>query len=73
MQREHFRDSIRPFFLVEALRDVVQDFNARVNEQFSETFKHLNEGVAKLLVWQEQHVETISVQTSIKYSLGEEE
>ena len=73
MQREHFRDSIRPFFLVEALRDVVQDFNARINEQFGENFKHLKEGVAKLRVWQEQHVETITVQTSIKYSLGDEE
>jgi len=52
---------------------VVQDFNARINEQFGENFKHLKEGVAKLRVWQEQHVETISVQTSIKYSLGEEE
>ena len=52
---------------------MVQDFNARINEQFGENFKHLNEGVAKLLVWQGQHVETISVQTSIKYSLGEEE
>ena len=60
MQREHFRDSIRPFFLVEALRDVVQDFNARINEQFSENFKHLNAGAAKLMVWHEQRVETIN-------------
>jgi methyl-accepting chemotaxis protein len=41
--------------LVEALRDVIRDFNARINEQFGENFKHLNDGVAKLLVWQEQH------------------
>lgn len=49
--------------LVEALRDVIKDFNAKINEQFGENFRHLNEGVAKLLVWQEQHkehVETIS-------------
>jgi hypothetical protein len=52
---------------------VVKDFNARINEQFGENFKQLNEGVAKLLVWQEQHVETITVQTSIKYSLEDEE
>lgn len=50
--------------LVEALRDVIRDFNARINEQFGENFKHLNEGVAKMLVWQEQHrqhVETMAV------------
>lgn len=41
--------------LVEALRDVIRDFNARINEQFGENFKHLNDGVAKLLVWQDQH------------------
>lgn len=50
--------------LVEALRDVIKDFNAHINEQFGENFKHLNEGVAKLLVWQEQHrrhVETMAI------------
>ena len=49
--------------LVEALRDVIKDFNARINEQFGENFRHLNEGVAKLLIWQEQHrqhVETMA-------------
>lgn len=49
--------------LVEALQEVIRDFNARINEQFGENFKHLNEGVAALLVWQEQHkahVEAVS-------------
>jgi len=40
--------------LVEALRDVIRDFNARINEQFGENFKQLNLAVGKLLVWQEQ-------------------
>jgi hypothetical protein len=50
--------------LVEALRDVIKDFNVRITEQFGENFKHLNDGVAKLLVWQEQHrqhVETMAI------------
>ena len=50
--------------LVEALRDVIKDFNSHINEQFGENFKHLNEGVEKLLVWQEQHrrhVETMAI------------
>ena len=43
---------------------MIRDFNVRINEQFGENFKHLNEGVAKLLVWQEQHrqhVETMAI------------
>lgn len=40
--------------LVEALREVILDFNAKVNEQFGENFKQLNLAVGKLLVWQEQ-------------------
>ena len=47
--------------LIEALRDVINDFNARINEQFGENFKHLNEGVAKLLIWQEQHKAHVEV------------
>jgi len=54
--------------LVEALRDVIKDFNARINEQFGENFKHLNEGVAKLLVWQEQHRQHVE---SMALRLGE--
>ena len=47
--------------LVKALQEVIKDFNAKINEQFGENFKQLNEAVAKLLDWQEQykiHVET---------------
>jgi ABC-type transporter Mla subunit MlaD len=41
--------------LIEALRSVIQDFNAKITEQFGENFKHLNEAVGQLLVWQQQH------------------
>jgi hypothetical protein len=49
--------------MIEALREVIRDFNSRINEQFGENFKHLNEAVGNLLIWQEQHkqhVETMS-------------
>jgi len=49
--------------LVEALRDVIRDFNAKLTEQFGENFKQLNEAVGKLLVWQNQykiHIETMT-------------
>lgn len=41
--------------LIDALTQVMQDFNAKINEQFGENFKHLNEAVGKLLEWQEQY------------------
>jgi outer membrane protein OmpA-like peptidoglycan-associated protein len=41
--------------LVEALRDVIKDFNAKITEQFGDNFKALNDSVGKLLVWQERY------------------
>ncbi|MGR6035950.1 MAG: hypothetical protein ACU4EQ_12000 [Candidatus Nitrosoglobus sp.] len=41
--------------LVEALRDVIKDFNSKLTEQFGDNFKQLNEAVGRLLVWQEQY------------------
>jgi ABC-type transporter Mla subunit MlaD len=38
--------------LIEALQEVIRDFNAKINEQFGENFKHLNDAVGKLLGWQ---------------------
>jgi HEAT repeat protein len=39
--------------LVEALRDLIKDFNAKLTEQFGDNFKQLNEAVGKLVVWQD--------------------
>jgi biopolymer transport protein ExbB/TolQ len=41
--------------LIEALREVIRDFNAKINEQFGDNFKQLNEAVGKLLEWQERY------------------
>jgi len=41
--------------LVEALRDVIRDFNQKLTEQFGENFKQLNTAVGRLLAWQEQY------------------
>jgi hypothetical protein len=41
--------------LVEALRDVIKDFNQKLTEQFGENFKQLNSAVGHLLTWQEQY------------------
>jgi ABC-type transporter Mla subunit MlaD len=41
--------------LVAALSEVVRDFNAQINVQFGENFRHLNEGVERLVSWQAQY------------------
>jgi hypothetical protein len=40
--------------LVEALRDVIKDFNAKITEQFGDNFRALNAAVGQLLIWQER-------------------
>lgn len=50
--------------LVKALQDVIKDFNAKINEQFGENFKQLNQAVEKLLVWQNQYTDYIDASTN---------
>ena len=48
--------------LIQALEQVIRDFNTQLNEQFGENFKQLNEAVGALLGWQENyraHVEAL--------------
>ena len=47
--------------LISALNEVLRDFNTKINEQFGDNFKELNEAVRALLEWQENykdHVDT---------------
>ena len=41
--------------LIEALKTVIEEFNAKISEQFGENFKQLNEAVGKTVAWQEQY------------------
>lgn len=41
--------------LIDALREVIRDFNTKISEQFGENFKHLNASVEKLVIWQQQY------------------
>jgi methyl-accepting chemotaxis protein len=41
--------------LIEALKEVIRDFNTKIGEQFGENFRHLNAAVEKLVVWQQQY------------------
>src|SRR5207245_6683882 len=41
--------------LIEALKEVIRDFNAKINEQFGDNFSQLNSAVERVLVWQEAY------------------
>lgn len=41
--------------LIEALKEVIRDFNNKITEQFGENFKQLNEAVGRTLIWQQQY------------------
>jgi hypothetical protein len=45
--------------LVEALQQVITDFNEKISEQFGDNFKQLNQAVGKLLDWQRQHIDHV--------------
>ncbi|MBP7645969.1 MAG: hypothetical protein KA751_04365 [Comamonas sp.] len=45
--------------LIDALKEVIADFNAKINEQFGENFKQLNSAVEHLVVWQRQYREEL--------------
>ena len=50
--------------LIDALTQVMRNFNTQINEQFGDNFKHLNESVGKMLDWQKEYYERIEVLTS---------
>lgn len=41
--------------IIEALKNVIQEFNSTLTEQFGENFKALDKSVKSLVVWQEQY------------------
>jgi len=60
--------------LIQALQEVIRDFNAKINEQFGDNFKHLNAAVEKILEWQEtyrqQMAEMIGQQKETAHNMG---
>ena len=42
-----------------ALKEVIEQFNIQLQEQFGENFKQLNEAVGKILTWQSNYKETL--------------
>jgi ABC-type transporter Mla subunit MlaD len=50
--------------LVTALSGIIADFNVKLNEQFGENFKKLNEASERLVAWQQAHGEQLTQTTS---------
>jgi hypothetical protein len=55
--------------VIEALRQVILDFNQRLTEQFGENFKRLDESVKKLVDWQSQYMKQMEEMSQL-YSQG---
>ncbi|NBO19819.1 MAG: hypothetical protein EBV03_11495 [Proteobacteria bacterium] len=52
--REHLAES-NTKALVTSLNEVIRDFNVKLNEQFGDNFRQLNEATGKVLEWQQQY------------------
>jgi len=55
--------------VIEALKQVISDFNNNLTEQFGENFKQLNEAVLKLVEWQDNYKVQLGDMQE-KYALG---
>jgi hypothetical protein len=45
--------------LQQAIGHVMREFNTRIEEQYGENFRQLNEAVGQMIVWQKEHRESI--------------
>ncbi len=55
--------------VIEALKQVIVEFNEKLTEQFGDNFKHLDESVKKLVDWQDQYMRQLA-QMTIQYAEG---
>lgn len=57
--------------MVEALKEVVRDYNSKINEQFGENFVQFNEAVREINRWQEQYRQQMD-QLAIEFRIAAE-
>lgn len=73
-QKQHSEDYIQEFktfashmvdntqkAMIEALKNVIHDFNSKLHEQFGENFKNLNSAVGKLVLWQAKYKDELEL------------
>ncbi|WP_426336979.1 hypothetical protein ACN9MY_06125 [Pseudoduganella sp. R-31] len=58
--------------LIEALKEVIRDFNAKISEQFGDNFKQLNAAVEKLVIWQQQYRDELDKLQEVQRSSAED-
>lgn len=71
-QMQHFAELLAKSAtetVIEALRQVIVEFNKNLTEQFGENFKRLDESVKKLVDWQQQYMQQME-QMSEHYAEG---
>lgn len=49
--------------LIDALTQVMRDFNTQINEQFGDNFVQLNEGIGAMLEWQKEYKSQVEILT----------
>ncbi|UTM56092.1 MotA/TolQ/ExbB proton channel family protein [Photobacterium sp. CCB-ST2H9] len=55
--------------VIDALKQVIQDFNSKLTEQFGKNFSDLNEAVKELVIWQENYKNQLN-DMKLQYDLG---
>ena len=57
--------------IIQALKNVISDFNRNLTEQFGENFKQLNESVKNMIVWQENYKTAIEhIENNLKKAVA---
>lgn len=52
--------------LIEALEQVMRDFNTKINEQFGDNFRQLNEAVKAILIWQDNYRQQVDQMIAVQ-------
>ena len=56
--------------LIDALAVVMRDFNTKIDEQYGDNFKRLNEGVGQMLQWQQEYKQQLKELAENQQSIG---
>ncbi len=57
--------------LIEALKNLMKDFNAKINDNLGDTFKQLNSSVENLVIWQRNYKEYLETyDKNLKHALN---
>lgn len=56
--------------LIDALGEVMRDFNTKIDEQYGDNFKRLNESVGKMLQWQNEYKDQLQQLAENQQTIG---